>query len=107
MERKILFDVFNVSIGNKARSTESAFALAALALKQVAFSLMTTQNLSCARDFEALGDGLPCFCFSRYSWHGGRKLATRAALAREKWKIFREKRLGNWDIKRLGMSSDL
>jgi hypothetical protein len=41
MERKVLFDIFDVSSRNKARSTESAFALAALALKQVAFSLMT------------------------------------------------------------------
>jgi hypothetical protein len=41
MERKVLFDIFDVSSRNKTRFAESAFALAALALKQVAFSLMT------------------------------------------------------------------
>jgi hypothetical protein len=90
MERKVLFDVFNVSVGNKACSAESAFALTALALKQVAFALVATKNLSCAGDFEALGDGLPCFCFSRYSWHGGRKLPVGAVLAREKWSFFKK-----------------
>jgi hypothetical protein len=41
MEGKVLFDILDVSGRNKTRFTESAFALAALALKQVAFSLMT------------------------------------------------------------------
>ena len=85
MERKVLFDVFDVGVGNKACSAEGAFALAALALKQVAFSLITTKYLPCASDFEALGDGLPCFCFSSYSWHGARKLPDATLLARQKW----------------------
>jgi hypothetical protein len=41
MEGKVLFDIFDVCVRNKSRPAESAFALAALALKQVAFSLMT------------------------------------------------------------------
>lgn len=85
MERKVLFDIFDVCVGYETRTTESAFALAALALKQVAFPLVTAENLSCARDFEALGDGLSCFCFSSYSWHGARKLMNALRLAREKW----------------------
>lgn len=75
MERKVLFDIFDVGVGNKARSAESAFALAALALKQVAFALVATEYFPCTSDFEAFGDGFPCFCFSRYSWHGAGKLA--------------------------------
>jgi hypothetical protein len=74
MEGKVLLDSLDVSVRHESGSTESAFALAALALKQVAFSLMTTQDLPCASDFEALGDGFPCFCFSSNSWHGARKL---------------------------------
>jgi len=86
VERKVLFDISDVSGGNKGCLTESAFALAALALQQVAFSLFATQDLPGASDFEALGDGLPCFCFSSYSWHGGRNLVSHALLARQKWK---------------------
>jgi hypothetical protein len=41
MEGKVLFDIFDVSSRYESSFTESAFALAALALKQVAFSLMT------------------------------------------------------------------
>jgi hypothetical protein len=41
MERKVFFDIFDVCGRDKSGSTESAFALAALALKQVAFSLVT------------------------------------------------------------------
>lgn len=90
MEGKVLFDILDVSGRNKTRFTESAFALAALALKQVAFSLMTAKYLPGASDFEALGDGLPCFCFSSYSWHGARNLTTCVFLASRKWKKFQE-----------------
>jgi len=86
MERKVLFDILDVCCRNKACLAESAFALAALALKQVAFSLETAKYLPCTSDFESLGDGFPCFCFSSYSWHGARKLLNRVLLAREKWK---------------------
>ena len=41
MERKVFFDIFDVCSRDKSSSTESAFALAALALKQVSFSLVT------------------------------------------------------------------
>jgi hypothetical protein len=85
MEGKVLFDILDVSCRNQAGLAESAFALAALALKQVAFSLVTTEYLPCASDFEALGDGLPCFCFSSNSWHGARKLREPGMLARQKW----------------------
>jgi hypothetical protein len=85
MEGKVLFDIFDVSVRHESGPAESAFALAALALKQVAFSLMATQDLPCASDFEALGDGFPCFCFSSNSWHGARKLRNRENMARQKW----------------------
>ena len=85
MERKVLFDILDVSRRNQACLAESAFALAALALEQVAFSLETAKYLPCASDFEALGDGLPCFCFSSDSWHGARKLREPVVLARQKW----------------------
>jgi len=42
MEGKVLFDISDVCFRNQACLAESAFALAALALKQVAFSLVTT-----------------------------------------------------------------
>ena len=90
MERKVFFDIFDVCLGNEGRLTESAFALAALALQQVAFPLFTTKYLPCASDFEALGDGLTCFCFSSYSWHGARKLLNTTSLARRKW-VFLER----------------
>ncbi len=85
MEGKVLFDILDVSVGHKGCFTESAFALAALALKQVAFSLMATKNLACTSNFEALGDGFPCFCFSSYSWHGARNLRIGLMMARQKW----------------------
>jgi hypothetical protein len=85
MEGKVLLDSTDVSFRHESDLAESAFALAALALKQVAFSLVTTQDLPCASDFEALGDGFPCFCFSSNSWHGARKLRNRENLARQKW----------------------
>jgi len=96
MEGKVLFDIFDVSVRHESGPAESAFALAALALKQVAFSLMATQDLPCASDFEALGDGFPCFCFSSNSWHGARNLRNQENLARQKWakKIVRP---GGWN----------
>jgi len=85
MERKVLFDIFDVGGRNKACLSESAFALAALALQQVAFTLFAAEYLPCAGNFEAFGDGLTCFCFSSYSWHGARKLPDATSLARQKW----------------------
>jgi hypothetical protein len=85
MEGKTLFDTLNVSGGNKGCFTEKALALTVLALKQVSLSLFTTKYLPCASDFEAFGDGLPCFCFSSDSWHGARKLREQGVLARQKW----------------------
>jgi len=85
MEGKVLLDSLDVSFRHESGLAESAFALAALALKQVAFSLMSTQDLPGASDFEALGDGFPCFCFSSNSWHGARKLMNQMGLARQKW----------------------
>lgn len=82
MEGKVLFDIFDVSGGNEGCLTEGAFALAAFALQQVAFSLFTTKYLPGASDFEALGDGLPCFCFSSDSWHGAGKLGMWPGMAR-------------------------
>ena len=67
MEGKVLFDILDVGVGNKTRSAESAFALAALALKQVAFSLVTTEYLPGASDFEALGMGRESYG-NRASW---------------------------------------
>jgi hypothetical protein len=85
MEGKVLLDSTDVSFRHESGLAESAFALAALALKQVAFSLMSAQDLPGASDFEALGDGFPCFCFSSNSWHGAQKLRNHEALARQKW----------------------
>ena len=84
MEGKVLFDILDVGVRHESGPAESAFALAALALKQVAFSLMATQDLPCTSNFEALGDGFPCFCFSSNSWHGARKLGNHRVLARQK-----------------------
>lgn len=42
MERKVLFDVFDVGIGDQGRLTQPALALAVLALKQVTGTLTTT-----------------------------------------------------------------
>lgn len=86
MERKVLFDILDVGVGNKGCFAKEALALPVLALEQVAFSLFAAKDLPGASDFEAFGDGLPCFCFSSYSWHGARNLATRTLLASQKWK---------------------
>ena len=86
MERKVLFDIFDVGGGNKGCFTEKAFPLTVLALKQVSFSLFATEDLPGASDFEALGDGLTCFCFSSYSWHGAQNLVINDLLASQKWK---------------------
>jgi hypothetical protein len=84
-EGKVLFDVFDVGVGNKGGLAENAFAFAALALQQVAFALFATEYFPGACHFEALGDGFPCLCFSSNSWHGARNLGSVAALARQKW----------------------
>jgi hypothetical protein len=41
-----------------------ALALAILALRQVALALFATEYLPGAGNFEALGNGFPCLCFS-------------------------------------------
>ena len=84
VEGKVLFDVPDIGGGNEGGFAQSAFALAILALEQVAFTLFAAKNLPSARDFEAFGDSLPCFCFSSYSWHAARIIATGALLARAK-----------------------
>ena len=90
VEGKILFDVSNVSIGNKACLTQPALALAVLALQQVACSLFTTKDLPRTCHLEAFGNGFPCLCFSRDSWHGARKLTTHPPLASKKRHLFLE-----------------
>jgi hypothetical protein len=83
-ERKVLFDILDVSIGNEASLTEIALALPVLALKQVAFALFTTQNFPCACHLETFGDSLSGLCFSCDPWHGAAKLGHLRNLAREK-----------------------
>ena len=65
-----------------------ALALAVLALQQVAGPLFPTKDLPRTRNLEALGNGFPCLCFSRDSWHGTGKLGTPTPLASQKWKFF-------------------
>jgi hypothetical protein len=86
-ERKILSDVSKVSIGHKSSLPKTTLALAVLALQQVASPLFPTKNFSCPSDFETLGNGFPCFCFSSDSWHGAGKLGNASGLARRKWVI--------------------
>jgi hypothetical protein len=89
-ERKILSDVSKVSIGDESSLPKTTLALAVLALQQVASPLFPTKNFPSSSDFETLGNGFPCFCFSSDSWHGTGKLGTRHFLARQKWVIFPE-----------------
>jgi len=84
MEGQVLFDILDVSGGNQGSLTEPALALAALALKQVSFTLTPTEYFARTSDFEAFGNGFPCLSFSRDSWHGRGKLGTNRPLAREK-----------------------
>ena len=88
MEGQVLFDIFDVGIGNQACLTQPALALAVLALQQVAFALFPTEDFARTSDFETLGNGFPCLCFSRDSRHGRGKLGTRSPLARQKWQVF-------------------
>jgi hypothetical protein len=67
---------------------KTTLAFAVLALQQVASPLFPTKNFPCPSDFETLGNGFPCFCFSSDSWHGTGKLGIRFFLARGKWDIF-------------------
>jgi hypothetical protein len=83
MEREVLLDVFDVGFRNEARLAETAFAFAVLALEQVAGALFAAEDFPGTSDFETLGDGFPCLCFSRDSWHGGRKLDPGPSLARQ------------------------
>ena len=89
-ERKILSDVSKVSIGDESSLPKTTLALAVLALQQVASPLFPTKNFPCPSDFETLGNGFPCFCFSSDSWHGTGKLGTCGPVARQKWLIFLE-----------------
>ena len=84
-EGKIFPDVAKVSIGNQGGLAQPAFPLAVLALQQVACSLFTTKDLPRTCHFETLGNGFPCLCFSRDSWHGTGNLGIRGLKAREKW----------------------
>ena len=81
MEREVFPDVSKVSIGDQSSLPKTTLALAVLALQQVASPLFPTKNLPRTRDFEALGNGFPCLCFSRDSWHGTGKLGTLTHLA--------------------------
>jgi hypothetical protein len=105
-KRKILPDVSEVSIGNEARLAQPAFPLAVLALEQVARALFAAEDLPGTSDFEALGDGFPCLCFSRDSWHGTGKLGIPAPLARQKC-AFCAARQGDWqEIEQALMGAD-
>jgi hypothetical protein len=88
MEREVLPDVSKVSIGNQSGLPKPALALAVLALQQVTCSLFATEDLPRTRDFETLGNGFPCLCFSRDSWHGTGKLGITDSLASQKWMFF-------------------
>jgi hypothetical protein len=85
MEGQVLFDILDVSGGNEGSLAQPALALAVLALKQVAGSLTPTEDFARTSDFETLGNGFPCLCFSRDSWHGTGKLGIATLLARQKW----------------------
>ena len=89
VEGQVLFDVFDVSVGNKSGLAETALALGVLALKQVALALFATEDFARTSDLEALGNGFPCLCFSGYSWHGAGNLGIRGPVAREKWGFLR------------------
>lgn len=90
MEGEVLFDIFDVGVGNECGATEEAFPLAVLALKQVAFSLFTAKDLPSTGDFESLCNGFSCFCFSSYSWHGAGNLGSLSCMASQKW-VFLER----------------
>jgi hypothetical protein len=87
-KRKILSDVSKVSIGDESSLAKTTLAFAVLALQQVASPLFPTKNFPCSSDFETLGNGFPCFCFSSDSWHGTGKLGITDLVARQKWRIF-------------------
>jgi hypothetical protein len=98
MERKVLFDVFNIRIRNKGGLPETTFAFAVLALQQVTCALFAAQYLPRSSDFEALGYGFPCLCFSSDSWHGAAKLSPIRTLASQKSledRMNRKRLLGN------------
>jgi hypothetical protein len=84
-KRKILPDVSKVSIGDQSSLPKTTLALAVLALQQVASPLFPTKNFPRSCDLETLGNGFPCLCFSRDSWHGTGKLGIATMLARQKW----------------------
>jgi hypothetical protein len=88
MEGQVLFDILDVGVGDEGGPAQPAFPLAVLALKQVACSLTPTEDLARTSDFEAFGDGFPCLCFSRDSWHGAGRLGFTHPMARQKWSVF-------------------
>jgi hypothetical protein len=88
MEGQVLFDILDVGVGDEGGPAQPALALAVLALKQVACSLTPAEDLARTSDFEAFGDGFPCLCFSRDSWHGAGRLGLRGAVARQKWGFY-------------------
>jgi hypothetical protein len=88
VEGKVLFDVFNVGVGDQGSLTQPALALAVLALQQVAGSLFPSEDLPRTCHFEAFGNGFPGLCFSRDSWHGTGKLGITDSLASQKWMFF-------------------
>jgi hypothetical protein len=87
-KRKILPDVSKVSIGDQSSLPKTTLALAVLALQQVASPLFPTKNFPSSSDFETLGNGFPCFCFSSDSWHGTGKLGIAPILASQNWHDF-------------------
>jgi hypothetical protein len=51
--------------------------------------LFPTKNFPSSSDFETLGNGFPCFCFSSDSWHGTGKLGISAPLTSQNCIILR------------------
>ncbi len=84
MEGQVFPDVAEVGIGDQRGLTEPAFALAVLALEQVASALAATEDLARASDLEAFGNGFACLCFSGDSRHGARRLGVGPRVARGK-----------------------
>jgi hypothetical protein len=68
---------------------KTTLALTVLALQQVASPLFPTKNFPSSSDFETLGNGFPCFCFSSDSWHGTGKLGIPAHLTSQNCIILR------------------
>ena len=68
-ERHTRHQAGHVDFGDGSHFPEVAFALAVLALGQVATTLLATQDFARTGDFETLGDAFPSFASSNIFSH--------------------------------------